>query len=406
MATSPNYGWLEPDNTDLVKNGALAIRTLGNAIDTTMATMTPKSIVDAKGDLIAATANDTPARLAVGNNGETLVADSSTSTGLRYQGSMAAGRNFIINGGMDIWQRGTSFTGTTTAYGPDRFMVNRNTTGSTFSRQTSTQTGFSYAIRCQRDVSTTATNGINLAQNIESVNSIPLAGQTITLSFYAKAGANFSAASSQIAPQIYSGTGTDQNIFTGFTGQAILLNTTATLTTSFQRFTYTVTVGSSATQLAIIFGFTPVGTAGANDWFEVTGVQLEIGSVATQFSRAGATIQGELAACQRYYYVAANGANTSISMAAAYSTNNAYGILPFKVSMRTAPTLVQTTGTDYYTLVGGNTSDGFNSFAAIANANTESCRLDVTSGITSTQLGAYWFIAASASASLAFSAEL
>jgi hypothetical protein len=49
MATSPIYGWAEPDNTDLVKNGALAIRTLGNAIDTTMGTMTPKSTVTAKG---------------------------------------------------------------------------------------------------------------------------------------------------------------------------------------------------------------------------------------------------------------------------------------------------------------------------------------------------------------------
>jgi hypothetical protein len=91
MATSPIYNWPEPDNTDLVKNGALAIRTLGNAIDTTMATMTPKSIVDAKGDLIAATANDTPARLAVGNNGETLVADSSASTGLKW----AKSANFV-----------------------------------------------------------------------------------------------------------------------------------------------------------------------------------------------------------------------------------------------------------------------------------------------------------------------
>jgi hypothetical protein len=85
MATTPIYNWSIPDNTDLVKNGALAIRTLGDAIDTTMATMTPKSIVDAKGDLIAASAADTPARLAVGNNGETLVADSSTSTGLKWK---------------------------------------------------------------------------------------------------------------------------------------------------------------------------------------------------------------------------------------------------------------------------------------------------------------------------------
>ena len=84
MATSPNYGWLEPDNTDLVKNGALAIRTLGNAIDTTMATMIPKTTVTAKGDIIGATASGTPARLAVGTNGQTLVADSSTATGLAW----------------------------------------------------------------------------------------------------------------------------------------------------------------------------------------------------------------------------------------------------------------------------------------------------------------------------------
>jgi hypothetical protein len=84
MATSPIYSWPEPDNTDLVKNGALAIRTLGDAIDTTMGTMVAKTIIDAKGDLIAGSAADTALRLAVGTNGQTLVADSSTATGLKW----------------------------------------------------------------------------------------------------------------------------------------------------------------------------------------------------------------------------------------------------------------------------------------------------------------------------------
>jgi len=93
MATSPIYSWPEPDNTDLVKNGALAIRTLGDAIDTTMGTMVAKTIVDAKGDLIAATAADTVSRIAVGANDTVLTADSSTATGLKWA-AVAGGSSF------------------------------------------------------------------------------------------------------------------------------------------------------------------------------------------------------------------------------------------------------------------------------------------------------------------------
>jgi hypothetical protein len=60
------------------------MRTLGDAIDTTMATMVAKTIVDAKGDIIAATAADTVARLAVGTNGQYLQADSTAATGLKW----------------------------------------------------------------------------------------------------------------------------------------------------------------------------------------------------------------------------------------------------------------------------------------------------------------------------------
>ena len=87
MATSPIYNWPEPDNTDLVKNGALAIRTLGDAIDTTMGTMVAKSIIDAKGDLIAGSAADTALRLAVGANDLLLTAASGEATGLKYTGA-------------------------------------------------------------------------------------------------------------------------------------------------------------------------------------------------------------------------------------------------------------------------------------------------------------------------------
>jgi hypothetical protein len=92
MATTTNYDWETPDDTDLVKDGAAAIRTLGSAIDTTMATMVPKSLVDAKGDLFTATADNTPARLAVGTNGYTLVADSAEATGLKWVAPAGGGK--------------------------------------------------------------------------------------------------------------------------------------------------------------------------------------------------------------------------------------------------------------------------------------------------------------------------
>lgn len=88
MPTTTNYGWTTPADTDLVKDGASAIRTLGTAIDTTVfnnaSAAIAKTIVDAKGDIIAATAADTVARLAVGANDTVLTADSSTATGLKW----------------------------------------------------------------------------------------------------------------------------------------------------------------------------------------------------------------------------------------------------------------------------------------------------------------------------------
>jgi hypothetical protein len=88
MATTTNYGWTTPDDTALVKDGAAAIRSLGTSIDTTVfnnaSAGIPKTIVDAKGDLIAATAADTVARLAVGTNGQVLTADSAEATGVKW----------------------------------------------------------------------------------------------------------------------------------------------------------------------------------------------------------------------------------------------------------------------------------------------------------------------------------
>jgi hypothetical protein len=127
MASTPIYNWPTPDNTGLVKNGALDMRTLGDAIDTTMGTMVAKTIVDAKGDLIAATAADTVSRLAVGTNGQVLTADSTASTGLKWAtpagGSTAVGASVYINNGSVSYTSGTAvlMTPTTADYDTNSF---------------------------------------------------------------------------------------------------------------------------------------------------------------------------------------------------------------------------------------------------------------------------------------------
>jgi hypothetical protein len=391
--TTPNFGWPVPTSTDLVKDGATAIEALGDGIDASLvdlkggltgqvlakttntdmdftwvttddANAIQNAIVDAKGDLISATANDTPARLAVGNNGETLVADSSTSTGLRYQSGYNG--NAIINGGFDIWQRGTSFTSQgilTAAFTADRWHFYRASGGftdATLSRQSSGLTSIQYCARLQRNNGTSATQNINLRYTLESADSYRFAGQTVTASFYARKGADFSAASSNFTFALNSGTGTDQPVYS-FTGSATVATTTVTLTTSWQRFTVTGTVSSSATEIGIESSFTPVGTAGANDYMEITGVQLELGSVATTFKRSngsGGTIQGELAACKRYL----PSVSPADAIGYAYGTDLALYSLPFDVQARVAPTGVTLIGTyqAYALNVGSTVTPAFN----------------------------------------------
>ena len=298
------------------------------------------SIVDAKGDIVAASGNDTPARLAVGNNGETLVADSSTTTGLRYQ--PVNNGNLVINGSYDFWQRGTSVAQTAgEVFSADRFFSFRDTnaTGATISRQTSGVNFTQYGARVQRDSGNSSTTKIHFCTTFETQSSIGYAGQVITFSFYAKAGANYSGGA--LTGRLNYGTGTDQKV-TAFTGAATVLDVSATLTTSYQRFQGTATVNASATELGILFIWTPTGTAGANDWVEITGVQIEVGSIATTLKKAGGTLQGELAACQRYFQTITGDNAFPLLQGYAGTSGVAAENFTFPVTMRIAPTATKT----------------------------------------------------------------
>jgi len=270
--------------------------------------------IAAKGDLIVGTGSATFDNLTVGANNTVLTADSSTATGLKWAASAGgssyvAGKNALFNSAYDIWQRGTSSIGTAYNYTADRWLNFRDgfAAGATFSRIASTQAGFRYALRAQRDSGNTGTGQLHLRQGLETVDSLRFQGQTVTLSFYARAGANFSAASSILVSTIYQGEGTDQptDNMTGWTTvTAIPQNNT--LTTSWQRFSQTVTISTAKTQLGIAITYTPTGTAGAADNFDITGVQLEIASTASEFSRQTGSFASELYSCQRYFYIMGN----------------------------------------------------------------------------------------------------
>jgi len=126
MATSPNYGWSEPDNSSLVKNGAADIRTLGDSIDTSVWNI----------------------------------------------GFGQAGKNAIINGNFGIWQRGTSFNAATLFYTADRWQgysysgASQTVSQQSFTAGTAPVAGY----ESQFFLRATATNtGINIEQRIEDV---------------------------------------------------------------------------------------------------------------------------------------------------------------------------------------------------------------------------------------------
>lgn len=369
---------------------------------------TANSPLTAKGDLFGY--STTQARVAVGNDGETLVADSSATTGLRWQQPKT--QNAVFNSAFDVWQRGTSVaTGSGaagSAYTADRWQSIMTSGAMTTSRQsvgdTTNLPNIRYCARVQRDSGSTNTNNVNLTQTLETADSLRFSGQTITLSFYARKGANYSSASDALSVQLYYGTGTDQNVIYTFTGSTAVINTTKTLTTTWQRFTATATVNAASTEIGWNFGYTPVGTAGAADYFEITGVQLEIGSVATPYSRMSGTLAGELAACQRYYQILGNGANAQpIGCGSYYTTTDVYCDIPLKITMRTAPTLTFSggaTGASVYVAGTIRTSTA----TATQTAQTDITQIKITTAADTAGRVGNCFI--NANATLAFSSEL
>jgi hypothetical protein len=315
--------------------------------------------------------------------------------------TFTAGKNKIINGDMGVWQRGTSISMTTSTpkYTADRFVVNSNFTSgtSTVTQQTFTPgtapvSGYegTYYARLTCGASPTY---FDFGQKIEDVRIF--AGQTVTFSFWAKATVSTAL---QVAFLQQFGTGGSADVST--------YGTTPTLTTSWVRYTSTVTIPSISgktvgTNSFLQPFFYSTGTPGVSQTVDVWGVQLEAGSVATPFTTATGTLQGELAACQRYYYQTnpiGNGYGR-LGLARASSTTNMELPVPLPVAMRIVPTTVT---------ISNLTTTTANTITAVAfNQATTTCgSVDVTT--SSVVSGSVYVVMGnnSTSAYIAFSAEL
>jgi hypothetical protein len=340
MALSPNYGWAEPDNSSLVKNGAQDIRALGDAID-----------------------------ISVWNVGY-------------GQG----GKNKIINGDFRVAQRGTSITMGQNGYNLDRWTAS---VGTAFPTGTVTQQTFTpgnaiagYEFANFARINPTVANGCTSWQWTQKIEDVRVfAGQTATISLWAKADASCTATVDIL-----------QNFGSGGSATVTALSAQSmALTTSWTRFTFTATfpsitgktIGTGSSVDVRLSMPTSAGVIRLGS-YDFVGVQLEYGSKATPFQTAsGGSIQGELALCQRYYYKLAEGNSHFIGIGTYYSASALYVGVSFPVTMRSAPTLSVIAGTDYYTFDRNSGGDSFNDFT-IYQAKTTTAGMSNTAQVSGT----------------------
>jgi len=285
----------------------------------------------AKGSIVSASAANTPSRLAVGTDGQVLVADSTQTTGLAWSTPSAgapvvAGKNGIINGAFQIWQRGTSSAGN--AYLADRFYSALISGTGTFAQEsTVVPSGSVYS----QKFTASATAQPALYQAIETQNAIRFANQTVTVS--AKVAASTSVG---FTADVQYSTGTDTGVTGSWTSITATSGGTATATsTTFVAISGVYAVPSTAKSLRVrLFTTSTI----ANTVVVYFGqIQLEQGSTATQFSNSMGTIAGELLACQRYFYrqQGQTGA-VQLGMAMARGATTTYAMWYFPVPLRTA----------------------------------------------------------------------
>ena len=295
-------------------------------------------------------------------------------------------KNLLHGGDFSInpWQRGTSFTGisNTLTYGADRWAALGGASSSiSMSRQTSGVAGYAYALRFGRAAANADTAAISLAQAAEAAACTRYQGSQMILRIKAIAGANFSGTG--FTATVYTGTattGTTAQLLAGsWTGQAAAGTATFTAPAASAVTDYYVlaNIPANAAQIGVVISYTPVGTAGANDWLQFTVIDLQAAGPGISTGASQSVLAGfaaaperrnaalELMLCQRFAWMLSEPASGVVVGNGMISATNVQLVaIPTPVTMFKAPTLTLSAGTFKFNIAGTATAVGAGFLAA------------------------------------------
>jgi hypothetical protein len=318
---------------------------------------------------------------AVTINSDGVVAAGIAVTCGSINGAPIGRKNVLINGDFNVWQRAIGSEGTSTLMNSAMAMRCDRWTGSIqyqagrHSRQSlsgiNTAAG-QQGYYCLRVGSSNGTSTrISAGQYIEAINARPLAGRECTLSFYIKfSAATFSASSGSYGnflsfSNYYTGVNAASYSTTPASSETHLGIAQGSLPTTWTRYTKTFTPPVNMQNMTVSFQFSELGQTSSDDdfYYELSNVQLELGSQATPFEHIS---YGEnLQLCQRYYYVVADARDGSglkqMFNIHAYSSGQFETTINYP-TMRTNPSLVQVTGTGYYQAMNSAHTITFNNY--------------------------------------------
>lgn len=313
----------------------------------------------ATGTVLTNTGNQTVAGVIASSSGGFQFPDNST------QNTAATGfgfKNRIINGAMQVWQRGTSFTVSTTTvtYTADRFGIYQPSGTGTITRDTDAPTSFKYSLKA-------VGAGTDIIQRIESSNVSDLSGATVTVSFWMKQTVSSGSGSISVLLQY-------ANSVDNFSALTVISSQTITPTSSWALYSLTFTNLPSGVTNGLSIDIYPTSSASSSTFY-ITGVQLEKGSTATAFDFRD--YGRELAMCQRYTAALAQGTG-AFTMGQATSSSTMFANLRLPVQMRAAPTVTVSSASHFSV-----TNSGGSQFAAGATNTTDANVNAITMNFTS-----------------------